>query len=232
MAKKKTQEAAPPKAAKNTPSTVKYLPFSEIRNDTVVMNDGSLRAILLVSSINFFLKSDDEQQAIINGYMALLNTFDFPVQIVVQSRKFDITKYLSRLEEIEKKQTNDLLRMQMGDYREFVTELVELGQIMDKKFFLVVPYDPAADRTRGFRNQFQALFSAAGTVRLKNEQFAKRKHFLDQRVANITSVLKGMGLNCVQLDTQGIIEVLYTMYNPETAQSQKLVETSELNVEE
>ncbi len=132
--KKKTQESVV-RAGKGTPSTQKYLPMREIRNDTVIMRDGTLRAVLLVSSINFFLKSDDEQKGIIQGYMQFLNAFDFSMQIVIQSRKFDPSKYLLHLEKLEAAQTNDLLKIQMTDYRQFVTELVELGNIMDKKFF-------------------------------------------------------------------------------------------------
>lgn len=233
MAKKKSSHANPPapKAGPGTPSTVKYLQFAEVRNDTVIMKDGTLRAVLLVSSINFFLKSEDEQTAIIQAYMQLLNTFDFPIQIVIQSRKFDISKYLVRLGEKEKEQTNELLRLQIADYRQFVTELVELGDIMDKKFYVVVPYDPVSDTKRGFASQLKNLFVAAGEVQLKNEQFLKRKHFLDQRVANVMGGLVGMGLNAATLDTQSLIELLYAMYNPDTAPQEKMVETDTIQLE-
>ncbi len=195
------------------------------------MKDGTLRAVALVSSINFFLKSEDEQNGIIQAYTSLLNSFDFPLQILIQSRRFDISKYLARLEQIEQQQTNDLLRLQISDYRQFVGELVQLGQIMDKKFFAVIPYNPVGDNKRGFFQQISALFSASGEISLKTEQFVKRKHFLDLRVDSVLGSLVGMGLNAVRLDTQGLIELYYTLYNPETSPQEKLVATGDLNLE-
>ncbi|MEK7619032.1 MAG: TraC family protein [Patescibacteria group bacterium] len=232
MAKKKTTaEAHAPKATKGTPSTQKYIEISEFRNDTVIMKDGTLRAVLLVSSLNFFLKSDDEQQGIVQAYMQLLNTFDFPLQVVVQSRAFDISKYLERLEKIEQTQENDLLRIQIADYRQFISELVQIGQIMDKRFYVVIPYDPVADTGRGFFKQLGALFSASAEISLKREQFLRRKHFLDQRADNVSGALTGMGLNAVRVDTQSLMEIFYNLYNPETSPQQKLAETDKLSLE-
>lgn len=229
--KKKTQETAV-RAGKGTPSTQKYIPMREIRNDTVIMRDGTLRAILLVSSINFFLKSDDEQKGIIQGYTQFLNSFDFPLQIVIQSRKFDPSKYLLQLEKLEAAQTNDLLKLQMSDYRQFVGELVQMGNIMDKKFFLVVPYDALGDTKRGFFKKMTSLFSAPLDILLKQEQFLERKHTLDQRVDNIMSGLQSLSINAERLDTQSLIEVFYAIYNPDTAPQEKLVELAKLQVEE
>ena len=231
MAQKKVQsKEATMRASKGTPSTVKYLSIAEVRNDTIVMKDGSLRAVVLVSSINFFLKSEDEQEAIIQNYRQLLNTFDFPLQIVIQSRKYDISKYLEKLEKIEKTQTNDLLRLQIADYRQFVGELIEIGQIMDKRFLVVIPYDAVSDKHRGFFAQMKELFSAAGDIVLKNDQFLKRKHLLDLRVDNVSSGLLSMGLNAARLDTQGLIEAFYTIYNPDVSPQEKMVETGKLQL--
>lgn len=232
MARKTTTEAHSPKANKGTPSTQKYLEIAEFRNDSVIMKDGTLRAVVLVSSINFFLKSEDEQNGIVQAYMQLLNTFDFPLQIVVQSRRYDISKYLAKLESIEEKQQNDLLRLQIADYRQFVAELVQLGQIMDKKFYIVIPYDPVGDTKRGFFQQVSAVFSASSEIALKREQFLRRKHYLDQRVDNVSGALTGMGLNAVRVDTQALIELYYTLYNPETSPQEKLVDTAQLNLDE
>ncbi len=229
--KKKTQEVSV-RAGKGTPSTQKYLPMREIRNDTVIMRDGTLRAVLLVSSINFFLKSNDEQQGIIQGYMQFLNSFDFPMQIVIQSRKFDPSKYLANLEKLEVAQTNDLLKLQMSDYRQFVKELVQLGNIMDKKFFLVIPYDPVGDAKRGFISKLKSLFAAPSDIVLGKEQFMQRKHALDQRVDNVMASLQSLSLNAVRLDTQSLIEVFYTIYNPDTSPQEKLVDLGKLQVEE
>ncbi|MFN7088913.1 MAG: hypothetical protein ACK4NX_03830, partial [Candidatus Paceibacteria bacterium] len=111
---------------------------------TVVMKDGTLRAVLLVSSINFALKSEEEQNAIIQAYIQFLNSIDHPLQIVVQSRKLDIDRYLDHLKELEKAHTNELLKMQMADYRQFVQELLEMAEIMTKRFYIVIPYDAKA----------------------------------------------------------------------------------------
>lgn len=232
MAKKKKKTAEPnPKAGKNTPSTQKHLPIAEIKNDTAILKDGTLRAVLLVSSTNFFLKSEDEQNAIVQTYMQFLNSIDFPLQIVIQSRKYDISSYIAHLGELEAQQTNDLLKMQMTDYRQFVTELVQLGDIMDKKFYVVVPYDPTTDTRRGFFRQLMSVFTAAGEITLRKETFLKRKHILDQRVDAVLSGLVSMSLNAVRLDTQSIIELYYTTYNPETSSHQKMTSTEQLMLE-
>lgn len=219
-------------ATKSTPSTQKYLKIREITNDAMILKDGTLCAVILVASINFFLKSEDEQQSTIAGYQNFLNTIDFSIQIVVQSRMFDIAKYLTRLEKMEKEQANDLLKMQMADYRRYISELVEIGQIMDKKFFIAVPYNPTADVRKGFFQQVKTIFSASGNVVLNREYFFQRKHFLDLRVETVMSGLRSMGLNAARLDTQSLIELFYSVYNFETAPQEKMVETNKLHIEE
>ncbi|MBI4253418.1 hypothetical protein HY623_04595 [Candidatus Uhrbacteria bacterium] len=232
MGKKKKQTSEPnPKAGKGTASTQKHLQVAEIKNDTIVMKDGTLRAALLVSSVNFFLKSEDEQNATIQTYQQFLNSIDYPLQIVIQSRKYDISHYLAHLQELEAQQTNDLLKMQMADYRQFVGELVQLGDIMDKKFYVVIPYDPTTDTRRGFFRQLTNVFTAVGEITLRREAFLKRKHILDQRVDAVISGLLSMSLNAARLDTQSLIELLYTTYNPLTAANQRMAEVGKLQVE-
>jgi hypothetical protein len=230
--KKKTVEAAGMAAHKSTPSTQKYLKIREITNDTVILRDGTLVAVILVASVNFFLKSEDEQQSTILGYQNFLNTIDFPLQIIVQSRMFDIEKYLARLQKIEKEQTNELLKVQMADYRKYISDLVEIGQIMDKKFFIAVPYHPTADVRKGFLQQVKTIFAASGNVVLNREYFFQRKHFLELRVETVMSGLRSMGLNAARLDTQSLIELFYSIYNFETAPQEKMVETEKLHIEE
>ena len=163
--------------------------------------------------------------------MQFLNTIDYPLQVLVQSRKYDISKYLKNLEQLEAQQTNDLLKMQMVDYRQFVGELVQLGDIMDKKFYAVIPYAPTTDTRRGFFKQMYEVFFAASELRLKKDQFLKRKHMLDQRIGNVMSGLVGMGLNTVRLDTQSLIELYYSTYNPETSSNQRMAPLGDLQVE-
>lgn len=213
-------------------STKQYLDIAEIKEDTVVMKDGTLRAVLLVSSINFALKSEDEQNAIIAAYISFLNYLEFPLQIVIQSRKLDIDSYLSRLEKIEKEQTNELLRMQIAEYRQYVTELVEIGDIMNKRFYVVVPYNPLSDKQKSWWQRFLGLFSAASEVKLNQETFIKRRHALFQRVEHILAGLASMSLKAVVLDTQSLIELYYNTYNLDIYNQEKLVEINKLQVEE
>lgn len=216
--------------SKPGPATQRYLDISEIKEDVVIMKDGTLRAVLLVASINFALKSEDEQQAIIQAYVAFLNALEFPLQIVIQSRRLNVDGYLDRLRENEKNQTNELLRMQIADYRNFVKELVEIGQIMQKQFFVVVPYNPASDVKKSFMSRLQESFTPALSVKLAEEKFRQRKNDITSRVGHIQSALGSMGLKAVQLDTQSLIELYYRVYNPELLDTQKMTDAEKLRV--
>jgi hypothetical protein len=221
----------PKKKKSKVPATQKYLDIAEIRDSTVILRDGSLRAVLLVSSINFALKSEEEQLAVIQSYVSFLNYLEHPLQIVIQSRKLNIDKYLNDITEREKVQTNELLRMQTAEYRQFVSELVELGEIMSKKFYMVVPYTPGADKKKNFRERLTATFSPLATIKLKEKKFRQLKQELDKRIETIISGLSGMGLNAAPLDTQALIELYYNTYNPEVSEQQKLKPINELQVE-
>lgn len=213
------------------PSTQKYLDISEIKNDCVVLKGGSLCAVLLVSSINFALKSEDEQKAVIQNYVRFLNTLDAPLQILIQSRPFNIKPYLAYLDELEKAQRNELLKIQMVDYSGFIRELVQMGEIMIRRFYVVVPYNPLGDKKRGFFSRVLDIFSASTMVKLKQEKFEKYRATLFRRVDNIVSSLGSMGLKSVPLDTQSLIELFYNIYNPSEAETQKLPALKDLRVE-
>jgi hypothetical protein len=212
------------------PATQKMLDISEIRDGCVVMRDGTLRSVLLVSSVNFALKSEDEQEAMIGAYVGFLNTLDFPLQIVVQSRKLNLETYLDQLKKSEKEQTNDLLKAHIADYRNFVGELVEMGEIMSKRFFVVVQYDPLAKRKK-FLDRLTELFTPVFSIRIKDEQFKKKKAEMMMRVEQIINGLMGMGLTAITLDTQGLIELYYDVYNPDIREAQKINPIEEMKVE-
>lgn len=218
--------------AKPGPATQRYLDINEIKEDVVIMKDGTLRAVLIVASINFALKSEDEQNAIIAAYVQFLNALEFPLQVVIQSRKLNIDNYIERLRESEKNQGNELLRIQIADYRNFVTELVTLGQIMQKSFFVVVPYNPLSDKQKGFFARMSEAFTPALFVKLAEERFRQRKNDLQLRVEHIIGNLNSMGLKAVQLDTQSLIELYYRVYNPEVYDSQKMQDSAKLRVQE
>ncbi len=217
---------------KITAASQGYLDIAEIKEDTVILKDGTLRSVLLVSSLNFSLKSEDEQNAIIAAYIGFLNFLEFPLQIVIQSRQLDIDGYLDRLKKTEKEQTNELLRMQTAEYRQYVSELVEIGDIMNKRFYVIIPYDPISDKQKSWFKRFLGIFSAAQDVRLSQDEFMKRRHALFQRVEHILAGLASMSLKAVVLDTQSLIELYYNTYNPGVYAREKLVEINKLRVEE
>jgi hypothetical protein len=212
-------------------STQKYLDIAAIQDDLVVLNDGSVRGVLLVSSINFDLKSEDEQRAIIGSYVGFLNTLDHPLQIVVQSRPLNIDDYINQLKAVEKEHTNELLRMQIADYIQFVSELLTLEKIMSKKFFVVVPYSQVGNTKKNFANRLSATFSTAKVVRLSRKRFAEASTELEKNCNFITAGLSGMGVNSQRLNTQALIELYYNSYNPDLFQKQPLEDINKLKVE-
>ena len=228
----KEQKALRKNKRKVSASTQKYLPFSEIKNDVVIMPDGSMRAVLLVSSVNFALKSEEEQVALVHGYVQFLNAFDFPMQIVVQSRRLRIEEYLEKIHEKEKDQKNELLRIQTGEYRRYVAELVKLGDIMTKKFFIVVPYHPLADLKKGFFSRVMDVVRPVDTLKVTEERFKERRRELMKRSDHVQASLNSMGVLSIVLDTQGLIELYYNTYNPRISESQPLVDISKLDIEE
>lgn len=213
-------------------STQLSLPIQEIREGTVVLKDGTLRTVLLVSSINFALKSDDEQNALIGAYVSFLNSLTFPLQIVIQSRKLQIKPYIESLIEIERQQTNELLATQIADYRSFVTELVDIGQIMTKKFYVVVPYDPITSKKKNFWTRVKEVFSSGSAIKLKEKRFQERKQELDSRVRQVVTNLQSMSLEVVPLDTQALIELLYSSYNPDLAFAEQLASVDEIRIDD
>lgn len=217
---------------KKGPSVQQYLDIAEIRDDLVVLKDKSFRAVLALSSINFALKGEDEQNALISAYAQFLNSLEYPVQIVIQSRRLNIDEYLGRLKSAEKQQTNDLLRMQITDYISFIKELVELGQIMSKRFYVVVPYSPISDKRKSFWARLSELLSPLSTAKVKTERLDKYKAALVQRVSHVESGLSSLGLKTQMLDTQALIELYYRVYNPDLAEIQKIQDVTKIKAEE
>lgn len=212
-------------------STQLFLDISEIKNDTVILKDGTLRAVLMVSSINFALKSEDEQEALVSAYVTFLNYLNFPIQIVIQSRKLDIDAYTKRIEDAERTLTNELLKRQIANYKAYIHELVELGDIMTKHFYIVIPYSPAEGKKGGFWDRLGAVLSPAKVIRLKQEKFDQYLHELGQRVEHVNMNISSLGLTTIKLDTQSLIELYYNVYNPSVTKSRQLAELTKLRVE-
>ena len=217
--------------ARNVPSTQAFLDILEIKDDVILMKDGTLRAVLLISSVNFSLKAEDEQVAVIQAYTQFLNTLSFPLQIVIQSRRLNIDEYLERLKQTEKTQTNELLKIQIGEYRNFVAELVEIADIMTKRFYAIVPYQEGKSGPKRFFRRGVEAFSPTTVIHLKQEKFQKLRFELLKRVDYVMDGISSSGLKAVTLDTQSLIELFYNTYNPESFQQEKLVDLNQLNLE-
>jgi hypothetical protein len=209
-------------------STQEFLNFAEIHEGIVITKTGELRAILLASSINFSLKSEQEQTAIIYAYQSFLNSLSFPIQIMLQSRKLDLSKYIAKLKAISQTQTNELLRDQTVDYINYVTRLIEVANIMDKKFFVVISYMPPAT-TQLKKPGFFGGKKADNGPKITPEQFIKYRQEISQQVSVIESGLGSIGVRTAQLNTQQIVELLYGIYNPEEAAKEKLINFNHLN---
>lgn len=187
-------------------STQSFLEIDKIKEGILILKDKSLHGILMVSSINFALKSEEEQNAIIFQFQNFLNSLDFPIQIVVQSRRLNITGYLDKLREIERIQPNELLRRQTADYRQFIQKLVESGQILTKNFFVVVPFYPTE------------IPGVKQGESLEKEKFERAKFQLWQRMEFVALGLRRCGLECFPLNTPEIIELFWSFYHPEEAE--------------
>ncbi len=225
---KKNKSSRAPKV--NT-STQEYLEIAEIRDDTVIMRNGSLRAVLLVSSINFALKSAEEQDAVVHGFMIFLNSLDFPIQISIQSRELNIDNYLEELKIREENQENELLRMQTAEYRRYVKDLVSLGEIMSKRFYVIIPFEPGQSSKKGFLTKIKEIFTPAATIRHNEKKFQEYRFALSRQVDQVMSGLLSFGVASTPLDTQGLIELYYKTYNPVVSKNQKLPNVGELRVE-
>jgi len=205
--------AAKSKHNLNAKPTQSFLRIAEIKQDTLVMDDGTLRALLAVSSTNFDLKNQDEQNALIYNYQRFLNSLEYPIQILLQSRKMDIGDYTENLKRVMEKQTNELLRMQTSEYIEFIDRLVESANIMNKNFYCIVSYHQSVQPGPG--GFFSRLLGGGQVAKVSEREsnFDKYKLLLDDRAASVSSNLASMGLRVVRLNTEQIIELLYDSYN-------------------
>ena len=210
-------------------SSQKYLEISEIRDNVVIMKSGALRAILMVSSINFALKSIEEQDAIIYHYQGFLNSLDFSVQIVVNSRQLNLDNYLQMLRDHEKKQTNELLRMQTSSYIEYIQGLVKMANIVSKTFYVVVPFAMSEKKGGGIASKAGAVLSPSKIISGR-ETFEKFRDQLLQRVDHVIENLSGAGLRMTMLNTQELIELYYNLYNPEISEKLKLGDVNEMDL--
>lgn len=197
-------------------TTQDFVPIQEIRDGIVILKDGGMRSIILASSLNFALKSQDEQSSILMQFQNFLNSLDFSIQIFIQSKKLDIRPYIALLEDRYKDQVSELMKIQVREYIEFVKTFVESTNIMSKSFFVVIPYDPAPvnisnnpiSRMLPGKNRGQSETETA------DSQFAEYRSQLEQRVAVVEQGLVRCGIRTAELGTEEVVELYYKLFNP------------------
>ncbi len=203
----------------NAPSTTDLVQLKDIRDGVVIIKDDSLRGIVEINAINFELRSTDEQSAILQQFQAFLNSVDFPIQIVIHSRKFDISSYLATIQAASEKLTSELLKIQAQEYMRFVSELSDLSNIMSKKFYVALPFTviPTGEGKKGLLSGVTGMFKkktpaqAAGPTA---EQLATYRSQLQQRADLIISGLSGMGLTGHMLGQDELVRLFTELYQP------------------
>jgi len=195
-------------------ATQALLEIDRIKEGVVILKNKALRGVLMVSSLNFALKSEDERKAIIYQFQSFLNSLDFSLEIVIHSRKLNITGYLDKLKELEKEEKNELLKLQIGEYESFIEEMIGGGGIMSKNFYVVVPFTfgELPRLTRSEDDKKKPKLSAA------EDKFQRAKIQLWQRIEFVALGLRRCGLQCVPLGTLDLIELFWSLYHPEEAE--------------
>ncbi len=194
-------------------STQDFVPIKEIRDGVIVLKSGGMRSILLASSLNFALKSQDEQASILMQFQNFANSLDFSVQIMIQSKKLDIRPYLALLEERYKEQATELMKIQVREYIEFIRTFVDSTNIMSKSFFVVIPYDPPI--MTGSKNPLSGFLPKSKTPTEDfDKQFQEYRSQLEQRVAVVEQGLVRCGIRSAELGTEEVVELYYKLFNP------------------
>lgn len=221
----------------NPNSTQNNLQIAEIRDGIVIMNDGSFRAVIMVKSINFDLMSPQEREGVEYAYQGFLNSLYFPIQIFVRSQKVDLQPYIDKLDKIRSEHENMLLSLLMEDYIDYIDQLSAQTNIMDKNFYVVIPYFPHLDstkplaQTKGLFDGIINLFGSNKTHVVINEKnLEDAKDELRNRVQSVLGGLQQCDIQGLPLDTQELIELYYDTYNPDTATRQKLKNFDDLQV--
>lgn len=198
--------------AQKNASTQNFVPVQDIRDSVVMLKNGQLNMVLLASSVNFALKSTDEQTAILRQFQAFLNTIDFSIQFYIQSRRLNIEPYLELLAARENKQDNDLMRIQLREYMQFVRTFTEEVDVMSKSFFIVVPYTPVA---ANLQSNLTDLLGVKKRVYFDNSNFAEHKLQLEQRVTLVEQGLSRIGVRTIPLQNEELVELYYHIFNPQ-----------------
>lgn len=230
------QTAPTPKTNPN--STQNMLQLAEVRDGIVIMNDGSFRSVVMVKSINFDLMSPKEQEAVEYSYQGFLNSLYFPIQIFIRSQKVDLQPYIAKLDKIRNEHDNMLLATLMDDYVGYIYQLSQQTNIMDKRFYVVIPYFPTTEvqqaltQSKDFIQGLKELFAPKEQhVTINEADLEKAKTELRNRVQAVLAGLMQCGIQGLPLDTQELIELYYDTYNPDTATRQQLKSFNDLTAD-
>lgn len=207
---------------KESQPTQQFVDIEEIKDETIILKNGGLRRILIVSGINFELKSEEEQNIITNAYQNFLNGLDFSVQIIIHSRKLNIENYLGKLKELRDIEPNELLKNQISEYAEFVKSFVEMNAVMAKTFFAVVPYDPIAIPAGGKKIFGLLGFGPKKKANPMEQGFEQKIIQISQRTDQVINGLTQIGLRTVVLNNEELIELFYNLYNPATVEKKDI----------
>jgi hypothetical protein len=197
-------------------TTQAFVPIQEIRDGVIVLKNGGMRAVILASSLNFALKSSDEQNSILMQFQNFVNSLDFSIQIFIQSKKLDIRPYIALLEGRYKEQGTELMKIQVREYIEFIRTFVEGTNIMSKSFFVVIPYDPPmmTASSNPISNMLPGRKKGADAAKSTDEKFQEYRSQLEQRVAVVEQGLVRCGIRAAELGTEEVVELFYKLFNP------------------
>ena len=198
-------------ATKEQGATQDFVPIKDIRDNVVILKNGQMCIILLASSINFALKSSDEQQAILQQFQSFLNTIDFSLQFYIQSRRLNIEPYLAQLQEREPAQDNDLMRIQLREYMEFIRTFTREVDVMSKNFFIVIPYSPVQ---LDFSSNIGAMFGKKKDSNEEETKFEEHRLQIEQRASLVEQGLTRIGVRTIALQNEELVELYYHIFNP------------------
>ncbi len=193
-----------------------FVPIREVREGVLILKDGSMRAVVLASSINFALKSIEEQESIIYQFQNFINSLDFTIQIYIQSRKLDIRPYLALLDDRLKAQSGDLMKMQITEYMNFIKGLTEISSIMTKSFFVVVPYGGSSKETK--LGDLLKKKDKNQEEKSRDDEFEEVKSQIEQRVSVVEQGLARCGVKVARLGSEELVELFYRIFNPGDAE--------------
>ena len=219
------------KQTKISASTQENLDIAGVEDGTLILKDGSYRLVLEVTAINFGLKSEREQNSIIFQFQGFLNSLHFPTEIVIQSRKLDLTPYLTKLKKRAGEQASELLKAQTLDYVDFVSELINLANIMKKRFYVVIGWENIELRNLSLVDRLFNRGNSVSLLKISQDEFKKRNTDLRERANVVASGLGSIGLHCKQLSTRELIEIFYNFYNPGIADKERLSDLKDLEAE-